>query len=220
MSDDRPRGKRAPPRAYSRPLESRPGEKWQYSNLGYFILAEVIRRVSGRPWSEFPHDRVFEPLGMDATRPTAIRDSVPGLAVGYRDNDRLLEADDWPAVRPSGAFLSTVLDLAKWDGALYADDVLADSTRETMVDESVAVQLVQLGFLSELARYVDDGLTVVVLMNLDDADVEAIANGVAALYLEVREPSERLGGSLYGFTLDSLLEVRAPAGGDCSTPRP
>ncbi len=39
------------------------------------------------------------------------------------------------------------------------------------------------GFLSEFARFVDDRLTIIVLMNLDDADPELIVHGVAAFYL-------------------------------------
>ncbi len=44
------------------------------------------------------------------------------------------------------------------------------------------------GFLSEFARFVDDQLTVIVLMNLDDADVESIVRGVASLYLPAPAP--------------------------------
>ena len=40
--------------AYSQPLRFAPGEKWEYSNLGYFTLAEIIRVVTGGPWSEDP----------------------------------------------------------------------------------------------------------------------------------------------------------------------
>ena len=53
-------------------------------------------------------------------------------ARGYSDNDELREADDWPALRPSGAFLSTVLDLAKWDAMLYTDKILTLDSRRQM----------------------------------------------------------------------------------------
>jgi CubicO group peptidase (beta-lactamase class C family) len=59
-------------------LVSVPGERWQYSNLGYGILGEVISRVSGRDYAEFMQAEVFTPLGMQHT-------SVhvgPGLAEG------------------------------------------------------------------------------------------------------------------------------------------
>src|ERR1700754_2731751 len=56
--------------AYPLPLRFTPGEKYEYCNVGYFSLAEIIRKVSGKPWPEFLHERVFAPLGMNATRTT------------------------------------------------------------------------------------------------------------------------------------------------------
>jgi hypothetical protein len=45
------------------------------------------------------------------------------------------------------------------------------------------------GFRAEFARFVDDRLTIIFLMNLDDVDRESILQGVAALYLPVATPS-------------------------------
>jgi CubicO group peptidase (beta-lactamase class C family) len=193
--------------AYSLPLRFAPGERWEYSNLGYFVLAEVIRRVSNRPWDEFLAERVFRPLSMHATRTTSTRDSVSNRAVGYADNDRLSVAPDWPALRPSGAFLSTVLDLARWDAALHNAEILPDSIRRQMWQPvrlkdgttypyGLGWQLASLdghrlvhhgggmtGFRASFAQFVDDGLTIIILMNLDDVDPVPIVNGVARLYL-------------------------------------
>ena len=193
--------------AYSLPLRFAPGTKWEYGNLGYYALAEVIRKVAGRPWAEFLRDRVFVPCGMNTTHPTNTRVPLPTRAVGYVDNDNLRPADEWPALRPSGAFLSTVLDLAKWDAALYTDKILREATRRemwtpiTLTDGSQAPygfgweldrfggrRLVHHsggmpGTRAEFARFVDDGLTIILLMNLDDVDKDAILYGVAKLYL-------------------------------------
>ena len=49
--------------AYPKPLLFAPGDKWSYSDLGYFVLGEVIRKVSGQSWSEFVAERLFGPLG-------------------------------------------------------------------------------------------------------------------------------------------------------------
>jgi D-alanyl-D-alanine carboxypeptidase len=93
---------------------------------------EIIHRVAGKPWGAFLGERVFAPLGMTATRVTSLADIVPNRASGYAWRDgRLQNEDDWPALRPSGAFLSTALDLAKWEAALTEDRILkASSTRE------------------------------------------------------------------------------------------
>ena len=196
--------------AYPLPLRFAPGEKWEYSNLGYFALAEIIRKLSGRPWTAYLGEKVFRPCGMNTTHPTNTKVSVPNLALGYTDNDKLLVAGDWPALRPSGAFLSTVLDLAKWDAALYTDDILSASTRRqmwtpvTLNDGRIypygfgwmfadvgGHRLLHhpggmRGFRADIARFPEDGLTIIVLMNLDDVDIDVIVRGIATIYLPAR----------------------------------
>jgi CubicO group peptidase (beta-lactamase class C family) len=193
--------------AYDVPLVFAPGERTQYSNLGYFILAEIITRVSERPWDQFIQSRVFAPAGLTATTTTRMVDRVSRMARGYSDNDRLVEAAPEPALRPSGAFISTVLDLAKWDAVLLTNAVLTEATRQQMwtrvtlnngnsdewgmgwqVSQGANGRLVYhggaiTGFLSQFLRFVDRGLSVIVLMNLDDANRDGIAFGIANLYL-------------------------------------
>lgn len=201
--------------AYAVPLRFRPGEKWEYSNTGYFVLAEVIRRVAGQAWDEYLRERVFLPSGMNTTHPTNTTAQLPKRALGYSDNDRLLEVKESTALRPSGAFLSTVLDMAQWDAVLYTEKVLSESTRRqmwtpvTLTDGSShpygfgwelgsyrGRKLVHHGgggpgIATEFARFVDDRLTIIVLINLDDVDVEAIMYGVAAFYFPAPEPDDR-----------------------------
>ena len=196
--------------AYATPLRNPPGAKWEYSNLGYTVLAEIITRVSGRPWHEFIADRVFRPSGMAATR-TTTTDPVPNKASGYSDNDKLIDAPDWPALRAGGAFFSTVLDLAKWDATLYTGAVLTEATRTQMWtparlnDGTTATygfgwfisqpqnrrQVWHSGglpgFAAQFHRYLDDRVSVIILLNSDDADDDTILTGVAELYLPDRK---------------------------------
>jgi CubicO group peptidase (beta-lactamase class C family) len=183
--------------AYGTPLLFKPGEKMQYSNLGYFTLAEVITRAAGKPWPQFIEERIFAPLQMHATRTTTNDELVPHRAGGYVwADDRFRNAQLVPMVRPSGAFISTVRDLAKWDAALYSDAILTAAQRQQMwtpvtlndgstqpygfgwdIGKAGQHRLVRhagamLGYRSELSRYVDDGLTVVVLTNLFAAPTE------------------------------------------------
>jgi CubicO group peptidase (beta-lactamase class C family) len=194
--------------AYPLPLRFAPGEKWEYCNVGYFSLAEIIRKVSGKPWGDYLNERIFLPLGMNATRTTDMTEIVPNRANGYGwRNGKLLNSGILFAVRPSGAFLSTVLDLAKWDAALYTDRILKSSVRSRMwepvrlnhgathrygfgweLDTIEGHRLVRhggtlSGFRSELARFVDDKLTVIVLTNGADAQPHPIALGVAGFYI-------------------------------------
>jgi CubicO group peptidase (beta-lactamase class C family) len=189
------------------PLRFAPGEKWEYSNTGYFVLAEIIRKVSGQPWHEYLHDKVFRPSGMTTTFPTNTKEPLTNRAVGYTDNDKLLKVDPAPALRPSGGFLSTVLDMAKWDAMLYTDRILTEATRLQMwtpvrlkdgtsypygfgwqVEDLGGRKLVHHGgggpgARAKFARFVDDRLTIIVLMNMDDVDVDSIVYGVANFYL-------------------------------------
>lgn len=196
--------------AYSAPLRFSPGQKWEYCNVGYFALAEIIRKVSGRPWTDYLSEKVFKPSGMETTHPTNTTVDLPNRARGYSNDDKLLDANDWPALRPSGAFLSTVRDLAKWDAVLDTGTLLSKSTRRKMwtpvkLNDGAARpyglgwELSSIagrktvhhsggmpGFRAMFARFVEDGLTVIALMNLDDVDRAAIVSGVAKFYLPSR----------------------------------
>jgi CubicO group peptidase (beta-lactamase class C family) len=194
--------------AYPLPLRFAPGEKFEYCNVGYFTLAEIIRKVTGKPWGDYLSERLFMPLEMNSTRTTTMTEIVQNRAGGYVwSNDKLQNASIYFALRPSGAFLSSVLDLAKWDAALYTDRILKQSTRDQMwapaklnnnttspygfgwaLDTVGGHRLVHHGgslpgFRSEFARFVDDKLTVVVLANSDNANPGSIARGVAGLYI-------------------------------------
>jgi CubicO group peptidase (beta-lactamase class C family) len=193
--------------AFAAPLEFPTGSKYQYCNVCYFSLAEVIARVSGKPWDVFLTERVFAPTGMSATRTTTTTALVPRRARGYVwRNDQYQHAAELLAVRPSGAFLSTILDLAKWDAALYEDRILTAASRNAMgkampltggglsqygygwqLDDVEGHRRVHHGgslpgFRAEMARFPDDRLTVIVLTNGDGAVPAAMAARVARLY--------------------------------------
>jgi len=54
--------------ARQRELNFKPGETHSYSNTGYFLLGEVVRRVSGQSLREFSAQHIFGPLGMKDTQ--------------------------------------------------------------------------------------------------------------------------------------------------------
>ncbi len=199
--------------AYPLPLVFAAGEKWEYSNVGYFTLAEIIHRVSGKSWSAFLTERIFAPVGMTATRTTTTTEVVSHRACGYSwDDTELVIAANWLELRPSGAFLSTVSDFAKWDAALYTDNILKSSSRDQMwtpvvlnsgathpygfgwfVDDWQGHRRVYHsgglpGFQSEFDRFINDKLTVIVLINTDEADAEKLALNVAGFYVPALTP--------------------------------
>jgi CubicO group peptidase (beta-lactamase class C family) len=188
------------------PLEFTPGEKWNYSNTGYFLLGMLIEKASGKPYGEFMAERIFTPLGMDHTRLNDLREVLPGRAQGYEWNGQQLRNGEYVSpTQPfaAGALVSTVNDLVKWDAALANHALLDQATLEEMwtptkLKEGEAGyglgwqtgktndhRVVRHGggipgFSTELARYVDDGLTVIVLTNSDSGQAERFARAIAA----------------------------------------
>lgn len=203
--------------AYSTPLVFRPGEKYQYCNLGYFMLAEIITRVSGKPWPDYLQSKVFAPLGMNATRATNNEILVPNRASSYAWSEgKYRNAELMLGVRPSGAFISTVLDLAKWDAALYSDSPIPAQQRQLMwspiklndgteshygfgwqLEKVGQHRLVRhggtlTGFRAEMSRFIDDRLTVIVLTNAELAKPDGIALRVAAFYIPDLLPTRKV----------------------------
>ena len=120
----------------SHPLLRQPGEEWIYSNSGYTLLGMIIRAITGEHWGEFLRKRVFGPLGMETARVISEEDLVANRAAGYRLVDGGIRNQEW--VAPSlntvaeGSLYFTVLDLAKWDAALYREDLLSKASKEQM----------------------------------------------------------------------------------------
>jgi CubicO group peptidase (beta-lactamase class C family) len=94
-----------------------PGDRFEYSNLGYGILGRLITNVAGAEYREVVRERLLRPLGMDSTG--FLADEVPPerLAHGYlwRDNAYVEEPmDGYGALASMGGIYSTVRDLARW----------------------------------------------------------------------------------------------------------
>src|SRR6188768_3423541 len=111
--------------AYSLPLDFKTGEKYQYCNLAYFMLAEIITQVSGMPWQDYIREKLFIPAGMKNSGMTDFYQIIPNRASGYMHRkDVLVNADAMYAVRPSGGFLSTSTDMILWDKVLREKNII------------------------------------------------------------------------------------------------
>jgi beta-lactamase family protein len=97
-------------------------------------LGMLIGKITGRFYGEFLKERIFEPAGMTTARIISEADIVPNRAAGYRLVNGELKNQEW--VSPStnstadGSLYLSILDLAKWDAALYTDSPLTASSRE------------------------------------------------------------------------------------------
>ena len=111
------------------PLEFQRGEKFQYSNGNYALLAKVIEMVSGEPYEEFLDRQVFKPLGMTHTR-VLHQEDLTKIVHGYESTpDGMQDAPwnpDW--CYGNGAIGATWPDLARLDAGLYTERIVKFST--------------------------------------------------------------------------------------------
>jgi CubicO group peptidase (beta-lactamase class C family) len=118
------------------PLAYEPGTKWAYSNLGYLTLGILIHHVTGEFYGDFLQRRIFHPLDMSSTRIISEADIIPNRAAGYRLVKGQLKNQEWVApminTTADGSLYFSVLDLAKWDAALYTDKLLKRSSFDLM----------------------------------------------------------------------------------------
>lgn len=193
-------------------LNFRPGDRFSYTNSGYFLLAEIVTRVSGMAASAFAHEHIFDPLGMKNTRfyddPDAI---IPNLSMGYspkRDGGYRLDILRSEVIGDLGV-VTTIEDFLRWDNNFY-DSRLGKGTQdliETMFmrgrtndgDElSYALGLEfgsyrglrtmghggsAVGYVAEYLQFPDQRFSVVILSNLSSFRPGRLARKIADLYL-------------------------------------
>jgi D-alanyl-D-alanine carboxypeptidase len=208
----------APPRDellkmfFKLPLEFQPGESWAYDNTGYYLLGIIIEKASGKSYWQFLDERIFKPLGMDATRSTDPQPIVRNRASGYEwKNDHF---ENRPVLLPAIAFsagtlMSTGEDMAKWDAALYTNRLLKKISLNQLwtaaaindgahapfnygfgwfVDNYHGHRVVlhsggTPGFSSVIYRFVDDKLTIIILTNHSDRILDQLAVDLAGICL-------------------------------------
>ena len=197
-----------------KPLDFKPGEKFTYSNSGYFLLGAVIEKVSGMSYEAFLKRAIFDPLGMKDTGYDHPKTVLPLRASGYERNEEGLHNAaylDMAQPYSAGSLYSTVDDLARWDRAL-ADGKLISKDSYTRMFTPVKSDyaygwLVATrsgrkvighggginGFATEIARYPEQKVCVVVLCNVLPQNPGKVARDLAAIALgdPYKVPAER-----------------------------
>jgi CubicO group peptidase (beta-lactamase class C family) len=213
-------------RSAAQRLEFDPGELQSYSSTGYDLLGVIIHRVTGAAWGHFVRDQIFRPLGMRTARVNSDADIVPNRAGGYYlENDTLKNAE-WVSSSISsaagGGLSFTVRDLARWSIGLNHAKVLGRAGLEL---SWTPVQLNDAGTYphgfgwniveqrgyrrighsgtwrgqhATIQRYPDFNLSVIVLLNLAQANSEGIAVGIAGLVEPALTPPHHLSGGPKG----------------------
>jgi CubicO group peptidase (beta-lactamase class C family) len=187
------------------PLEFAPGQQFKYSNSGYFLLGMVVEKASKRKYEDALEREILRPLGLKNTGYDRPGKSVANRAWGYViDGAGAKKASDtnmsWPFA--AGALYSTVGDLLKWSQAISSGSLLPPSLLKTMwtpgpgpygygwevgkspktlgrhtVSHSGGID----GFASDLVHYPAEGVTIVILSNLEGAPISNLVHDVSAI---------------------------------------
>ena len=198
----------------NKPLLCEPGEMWNYSNYGYYLLGCIVEKVSGVTYDEFLKKNIFEPLNMKNTGNEKNKAIVPGLANGYYLNDNDLMHTDYVNMDTtfgSGDIYSTVEDMLIWDQALYNGGLVSEETLDTIfssyansgergtedndygygwfIDKKYGRKRIShdgggLGFITEFHRYINEQVSIIVLSNYGFTAVWRIADILAAIVFQ------------------------------------
>jgi D-alanyl-D-alanine carboxypeptidase len=194
------------------PLKFAPGEQWSYVNA-FPLLGMVVERVTGSSFTAFVEARIFKALGLTSARFKRDGDVVPDRADGYlfakgewRHGETLRPA----VIAANGGVMMNVGDFARWDIAVTSGRLLRPESLEAMttpvrlnggrtVSHGLGWFMDQFnghrfgahwgttvtGHSAVIRRYVDDGVTVIVLANLNDDGlaVDTISKHIANLYV-------------------------------------
>ena len=184
------------------PLEFAPGEKFSYSNSGYFLLGAIIEKASGTSYAGFLQENIFIQLGMKQTGYDDPLRIIKNRAAGYqRQGGELFNASymDMTVPYAAGALYSTTGDLLRWDQALYTEKLVSQKALDEIFTpfksnygygwsigkqfdhKSIAHGGGIYGFATEIARFPDDHVTIIVLSNFQAAPSGMIAGNLAAI---------------------------------------
>ena len=176
------------PLIYDQQLLFEPGEKFSYSNTGMVLLGAIIEKVTGMHYRDFLKQRILGPLGMRDSDINYTEEVVPNRATGYnniyRETYQVETLRQMPAFS-DGGLSTTVIDLLKFDQALYGEALLSEEYKNIMFtpvgpQQGFAYGWIVVpfggttviyhgggspGFTAVFRRYPEKGYTLIVLSN-------------------------------------------------------
>ncbi|MCB0855588.1 MAG: beta-lactamase family protein, partial [Bacteroidetes bacterium] len=196
-------------------LNFEPGEEYLYCNSGFTLLAEIVARVSGKSFAEFTRERIFTPLKMNNTLFYVDHEEiVPNRAYSYyKDGNGYKKSVLSYANAGATSLFTTVEDLSLWamnfETPLVGDSEIIEkmNTRGVLnngekidyalgqrVDNYKGLKTIghggaDAGYRTQITRFPDQKLSVIVFSNLAQANPSSAALAVADLFLgqEVKE---------------------------------
>jgi CubicO group peptidase (beta-lactamase class C family) len=195
-----------------------PGQEYSYTNTGFFLLSQIVERVSGKSLNAFAQEHIFKPLGMEHT---LFQDDhtqiIKDRATGYDPDGQGFKIDmsNWDETGDGNVYTS-VEDLYLWDQAFYnfklGKDVMdmlhtkgtlndgkpIDYAFGLVVTEYKGLKVVEhggawAGFRAGIVRFPDEKFSVICLANLGTMDPSGLCFKVADIYLagKLKEPEKK-----------------------------
>lgn len=186
------------------PFESKPGEKFNYSNSGYIVLGKIIEVISGLSYEEFLKQKIFRPLSMRNTGLDSNEVIQKHKASGYEIDaqNKLCNAKfiHMSNAYSAGGLFSTVEDLYLLDNGLqnssllsnnfisqmftpghfgYGYNIMKTEQNNTVIFHHGGIN----GFTSSFLRLMEKNVTVIVFSNITTLLTSTVANEIIA-YLE------------------------------------
>jgi len=202
-----------------KPLEFPPGERFAYSNSGWYLLGLIIEKTSGKDYDEFLEENIFAPLGMKNTREIGYGSFVKNRADGYViQGERIISQHvvDWSVLFSAGSLLSTTEDMLLWEQAHNTEKLVSRKSLDEiftpfkdflpglgyaygwMVRRNSERPVMSHsgsmgGFASYIVRHPADRITIVVLGNKFGSPSGSIGNALSAIALGKphKSPNER-----------------------------
>lgn len=197
------------------PLDFQPGSAFHYSNVGYELLGFILEQRTGKSYDTLLKENIFKPLEMNTAQVINDRNIIPNRAAGYDLVAGQLKNQEYisPTFNSTadGALYFTILDLAKWDAALYTTKLLKEEVMAllwtpvklkngTTENYGLGWRLINengrhiaehggewQGFTAFISRDMDEKLTVILLSNLSgNPELRNVAHTIAKTYKDLR----------------------------------
>ena len=197
--------------ARQKELNFKPGDDYLYSNSGYFLLGQIVKRVTGKSLREFADERIFQPLGMTHTHfhddPGHV---MKGRAMSYESDGkgsyRISYMQNFDKIGAGGLY-TTIEDLRKWDENFYTHQVGGDALQAMIHTRGVlnkgdtipyafgnnvttyrGLRVDEhggslMGYKAEILRFPDQHFSVLATCNLGSINPGPLAEQVAEVYL-------------------------------------
>lgn len=187
----------------NQPLDFDPGTQYAYSNSGYIMLGFIIEKVTGQSYFQIVRKYILEPLKMNHTGFDFVNLKSTDKATGYNKYSQSIKEPslswDSTATYSAGAMYSTVEDLNRWHTGLLNYQVYNSASMKAAttpylkgyglgcwIDTLYNQKIVShggniLGFTGYFGRIQEDDVSVIILNNIYNHQIETIGLSIFAI---------------------------------------